>query len=131
MRFNLNFIWKIPGLFTLCIFSLGAGSNFSNQIPIAFFSFENVSCDDLSKKIRGSGDENLKIVKTYDEVEILGDVSRVQCEGNALMNDGKERKIYYELRKDREEEWIIRWGVECSLLEKIRFFSFSNDKVCR
>ena len=35
------------------------------------------------------------------------------------------------IRKDREEEWIIRWGVECSLLERIRFFSFSNDKVCR
>ena len=90
-----------------------------------------MSCDGIGKSIRGSGDENLKLVKIYDEVEISRNASKVQCEGNALMDDSKKRKIYYEYRKDREDEWIIQWFVECSPLEKVRFFSFSNDKVCR
>ena len=131
MRLNLNLIWKISGLFTLCIFSGGAGWNFSNQIPIAFFSPQNMSCEGIGKSIRGSGDENLKLVKIYDEVEISRNASKVQCEGNALMDDSKKRKIYYEYRKDREDEWFLEWFVECSPLEKVRFFSFSNDKVCR
>ena len=131
MRLKLNLIWKISGLFTLCIFSGGAGWNFRSQIPIAFFSPENMSCNDLGNSIRGTGDQNLKIVKIYDEVEISRNASKVECEGNALMDDSKKRKIYYEISKDIEDEWLFQWFIECSPLEKVRFFSFSNDRICR
>ena len=77
--------------------------------------YEDINCKDLRKEIIDMTVEqqNLNgyaIIKIYEPTLVSRTNKRVVCKGIAYWNDTTESNIKYEVFKDREGEWMLRFN---------------------
>ena len=77
--------------------------------------YEAITCQDLRQEVVEMTEEEknslgFALVKIYDPTEVSRTASRVTCRGIGSFTDGDEVEIEYEVYKDREGEWMLKFS---------------------
>ena len=105
-RRTINFkkVLSIAGISTIALLSGGFWGG-----------YEDISCKELGKEVIDLTVEQrdingYELIKIYEPTLVSRTKKRVVCKGIAYWNDATESNIQYEVFKDREGEWMLRFN---------------------